>query len=527
MKQSKRILRVFCLLLTLALSVGCLMVFTSCSGKNDSGTGTTPPTQGTNGGTNNDPVKNPDTGDTTEEERYLPAAKDFGEGNNPYEYRMLVTTNSLYQNTYIYDGEGTPKEICDYALWCREKLMLEKYNIELTINNVGSEGYAQLSNNVTAGSADFCQVAMLNGTDSISAAVNGYLLNLNSMDEFNLEASYWDQRIQQEYRINDYLFTLDGDFNYIDDLRTYVVIYNNTAYDSFNYREKYGTPYSLAAEGKWTYAMMMEMIKDISYEVDGNSTMNENDFWGMVSETSVPFYFFLGSGLKFMTNNSGTLSFDGVDDASIWETNYNTLETLMSMASNPDVLIANRDLSGDVWTLASDIFQQNRALFRTTTLSATMRLIDMKDNYGIMPIPAYTEGQDGYYCWVQAGEHRPLTIPRSVADSSKAALASEYLAYHSRYDGGDSLYYAFYDLLAYARLCRTPDDKAMLELVFANKTFDIDAAAKLSGISGKVQNIVSSKNYTTLSSELNSIRSSVTQQVQQFTVDVVTKCPNP
>ena len=520
MKNENRFGRLICLLLVLVLSVGSLSLLSSC--KNDK-----QPTGGTTPG-NATTDRNPDPDPETEEARYKPADKDFGEGtsNGYYDYKMLVTTNYFYQSTYVWDGEGSAREVCDLALFCRQNLMSERYNIQLSIINAGDKAYENLSV-IGMGNPDYCQAAMLTGIDSISAAVNGYLLNLNSMPEFNLEASYWDQRIQKEYLINDYLFTLEGDFNYIDDLRTYVVIYNSTAYNNLEYQDKYGSPYALAAEGKWTYDMMMEMIADISSDVDGNDVMNERDFWGLVSETPAPYYFFLGSGMKFLTNESGTLKFDSAENASVWETNLSALQRLMSMGSNKDVLIADRDLDGDVWATASDIFQQNRALFRTTSLSATMRLLDMKDNYGIMPIPAYTADQDGYYCWVHSNAHFPLSIPKSVTDPSKAALAAEYLAYHSRYDGGDSLYYAFYDLLAYARLCRTPDDKSMLELVFANKTYDIDFAAKLTGIHDKTCEIVGQKNFTAVNSELSKIRNSVTETIRKFTVDVVTKVPNP
>ena len=62
-----------------------------------------------------------------------------------------------------------------------------------------------------------------------------------------------------------------------------------------------------------------------------------------------------------------------------------------------------------------------------------------------------------------------------MGDVDKGAHIAEILCYTSKY-GGDSLYSAFFDLMAHARLCRTVNDVEMLEIVFSNKVYDLDTA---------------------------------------------------
>ncbi len=503
MSKTNHIFKILCLLLVFATVSGSLMMFASCKKEEKPGENQTTET-----------VERESADPGSEEERYRPEDVDL----DGYEYKLLVTTNLMGQSTYIYESEDTPREVCDYALYCRQNLMEEKHGVIMGIINEGNNAYTALTKAVLNNVADYCQGAALDATVWAVAAANGYLVDLRTLNELNLEASYWDQRIQKEFDVNGHLFALEGEYSYIDDLSTYVVIYNDTAYYTYDYYEKYGSPYQLASQGKWTYEMMMTMIKDTSHEVRVDGEMDENDFWGFVSESIVPYYFFLGSGQKYVVNSSEGLSFVAQEDTA-WETNYNILEELMTLCTNEDVIIINRDAvdTGDVWTAASDIFSTNRALFRSTSLSATLRLLNMEDDYGIMPIPNYTKGQAEYYCWTNG---RPFVIPTCVTDLQKASLAIEMISYYSLYDGGDSLNYAFYDLLAFARLCRSPDDVNMLKLVFANKTYDIDYAAGLTNLRNTIHNMALKDEYSALYSSISGLKDSADISIQNFVIQV-------
>ena len=503
MNKTKQFSRLLCILLAMATIVGGLISLASC--KKDRGTNETQPV---------------DTSDTkeidsnSEEARYRPEEVDF----DGYEYKLLVDTNTFGQAYYVYESDDTPREVCDYAIWCRQNMLAEKHGINISIRVAGTNVLSELSVAITAGVSDFCQGATLSPKDLAAAASSGYLRDLNTYDELNLDASYWDQRIQEEFNINGHLFGLTGEYSVQDDLVTMVVIYNDTAYSKYEYYEKYGSPYQLSAEGKWTYEMMMSMIKETSHKVNGDNVMDESDFWGFVTETPAPYYFFLGSGQKYILNNSGTLSFAAQDDTA-WQTNYNILEDMMKMCTNEDVFVANRDAvgKGDVWSIASQIFSTNRALFRSTALSATLRLLDMQDDYGIMPIPKYYEGQADYYCQCSSPA---FVIPTCVSDPHKSALAIEFISYYSLYMGGDSLNYAFYDLLAFARLCRSQDDVNMLKLVFANKTYDIDFAAGFTKIRDEIHTMALENEYSALYSTIAAVKTSANTKIQDFIVNV-------
>ncbi len=460
-----RIISSIALLLLLALAIGNLAACKTNKAPVD--TGTVSDVESTKGG---------------EKEEYDPGTVNYG----GYDYEMLTETNHYHYSLYAYEGDSTPSQVTDVALWYREAQMKEYYGVNLVLNNRGSDketgALATVRNTVGTGQAT-ADVLMLNGENTMVAAQDGLIYDVNTLPNLNLEASYWDQRIQTEYKVGTALYCLDGDFNFADDLATYVVIYNDMLYDKYGYYDTYGSPYELASQGKWTYEKMQLMILDRASDKDGGGEMNENDIWGMISETSLPYYFALGSGEKMLSNKDGEFTLNLLDETR-WNKMQQILTNMMALVINKDTLIAGGAAgnylpnSADLWNVASDVFKYDRALFRTTSLSAVNRLLDMESNYGIMPIPAYEETAPedaAYYCWLQPYLHYPMSFPVSLRDVEQTTEITEIFAYTSKY-GADSLYTAFFDLLSYARLCRTADDVEMLKLVFANKCYDIDQA---------------------------------------------------
>ena len=91
----------------------------------------------------------------------------------------------------------------------------------------------------------------------------------------------------------------------------------------------------------------------------------------------------------------------------------------------------------------------------------------------------------------------------------------EVMSYYSLY-WVDSLNVAFYDLLAYARLCRKPEDEQMLRLVFANKTYDIDRAMDITGAESIIWDISNNQSYDTLSSAFGQIQTSAEEKMKEL-----------
>lgn len=443
-------------------------------------------------------------GDVSEQELYKPEEKDYNRDLKIYS-----------QGNYYYASEtnGYTGEIVDDAVYRRALYMLDTYGVNVLVDSTGN---AQKFADAMDLNTYLCDFTMLKATDSVKLAQQGYFQDLNALNNLNLSASYWDQRIQSEYAIGDKLYFLEGDYTIYDEMRTYVVLYNDTLYSSRGYYDTYGTPYKMVENETWTLEKMMEMSSDMYKDNNDNSVKDENDSYGIVGELTLVYYAFLGSGMKTVTNNNGQLTLTIKDDTA-YSLVYDVLEDTMKIAQSEFVLMPQL-LSGvsDIWTAASDVFENGRALFRTTSLSAANRLGNMSSRFGILPIPAYTENQGGYYCWVSGNNHQPLMIPKTVEDIDTTSEIIETYCYHSKYMASGSLYDAYFEEFRYNKLCRTEDDIKMLDLVFRSKTFDFDQTTGVTGIESAMFAIAKDGLFTTLSSTISSLRGTAQENLNNF-----------
>ena len=477
--MKKKILKRIALLLLL---VTVLSSFASCKNDNgDTSTPTLPPAT-----TASDVEAN--TGETDE---YDPGNVNFG----GYDFKMLVQSNEKHYTLHVYEGTNTPTQVTDTAIWQREHLLKSAYGVNLVmLKPSGDVSLAtMLRNNAGQDSYD---IVMPIAESVFTFAQEDLLLDINKLPNLNLQASYWDQRIQEDYKIMDSLYCIEGDFNFADDLATYVYIYNDFLYNQYGYYDTYGSPYELVSNGGWTVETLKRMIKDKSAET-GEGVWNERDTYGYIAECAVPYYLLHGAGIKQMSNQNGELILN-INDSSTWERIYETLNSVSELVYTEDSIVPGRpgEMTSDgqdfIWSAVSDIFKYDRALFRSTTLSAVIDLQDMKSDYGILPVPNNEEGSTEYYSLIRPDLHYPMTFPSSLTDVDKTTQIAELYAYVSA-NGPDSLRAAFFDVLADARLCRTANDVEMLELVFANKAYDLDDALLVTDLHNAVSNAVAKK----------------------------------
>ena len=260
---------------------------------------------------------------------------------------------------------------------------------------------------------------------------------------------------------------------------------------------------------------MLEMANDMYSDENENQVRDEQDQYGIIGALNLTWCAFLGSGMKIISNNNGNLTLM-IKDSTFYERTYNILEDVMKIAVDEDVLIPQLMQHPDIWTAASDIFENNRALFRATSLSAATRLSNMSAKFGLVPIPAYSEEQGGYYGWVMGDCHTPLAVPFTAKDKETIAEILEAFCYYSRYLDYESLYSAFIEHFRIQKFCETDQDLEMLELIFASKIYDFDHSASITNIADEIWSMTKAQNYSSLASSLTSLRGMAQAKLDEF-----------
>ena len=512
-RMKRKILRSCCLLIALLMLA---LVFVSCAGDDDDGRARETFAE--------------DTLDPNSEEGKLKPTRDFG----GYEFKILAQSNWLYGYHLTYDAEelGYPDMAVNKAVYERQEVMYNNYGIDVIMVSTGSAA-SKLDTAFNAGDY-LCDIVTLSGKESMAVAQKGQLYDINKLDELNLSASYYDQNIQQQYKLGSRLFQIDGDFNYFDELRTASIAYNVDLYNTFHYDEKYGSLYDLVMNKEWTYDIMYEMYKDVGEDVNGDGNYTDADKYGMISETTFPHTILMGSGVFPVSNVDGNLEIV-LQDASVKEQTINILQKVMPTVLENSFL--QYDKSGwssasseaDLATAGSDMFASGKSLFRLCSLSAVTRLISADVNYGMLPVPMYYEDQENYYSECSAAYHYPAGFANNMQpDLETAAAAFEVFSYLSKYMPGDmvSLHEAFFETLSEFRLCKTAEDAEIMRLIFANKVYDVDSALYLCNIKGITWDLVWNNKTTTLASRIDKTIQDNKYAFMLLTMSLDEMCPN-
>lgn len=433
-------------------------------------------------------VTTPEGEEESEQVKNLPEAQDFGGAE-------IIILHDVPQHNVQYfspvEDDGLKSDAVNIAFTNRNAVVESFYKVKLTIKTTNS-----VVEDLKAASAAQTYVAdmcySIAGKSMQLGIPFGIFTDLNTLENLKLDASYYDQRIQEEYNIEGKLFCIEGDFTIQDEMRTHVVGINRTLYEDYGYVEEYGSPYELVRDNKWTIATMLEMSKGRS-DYQGNAAdMTKNSQWSIITEGVFPYVLYLGSGNKIIETENGTWTTSYSD-----QTRVELLERILNYCvenifDNEEVLTADKisdklaNSQGVYFADAKSMFANGQTLFRTSTLSDFTSYRDMEDTFGILPVPMWEENQDGgYFSWCSSEAHCPLYITRFGMNDRLDMVSKvvEGYAYFSKYSGNSAIQTvveAFYENMTYAKLCRTADDYAMLEIIFGNKTFDIDYALNIS-----------------------------------------------
>ena len=352
-----------------------------------------------------------------------------------------------------------------------------------------------------AGSGDY-DFVLPHATTGISAMVtSGSLLDWNTLEYVDFTKPWWNSTMQESLGIAGKVFYASGDI---------VMTWQGMGCYLFNkdYLENYNIDtnmYDLVYEGKWTVDKLLELIKGMAQDLNGDSQMTEVDQYGLLANKGQTVWFQFGCGQhisKLDENNCPVLDMGGERMASVVEKYYNVLysdDTYLNSFSSYDYATGTyRDMliSGRSFLTIYDI----------GGLYSYLREIEF--DFGILPDPKLDEAQEDYYSFCGAGL---IGIPVDTENPERTAMVAEALAYYSY----EYVRPAFFDVVLQNKAVRDEDSYNMLTMMHENKVFDFgfnfDGTA-----SGALNSVVVGRKSTDFASYYASIEDRVNETFRQI-----------
>ena len=393
----------------------------------------------------------------------LPAA-DYG----GYEFRVVTKSEEhnvhwMARDIYAETENGEP---INDAVYYRNKAIEERFNVKI-VEKREKDPYSYANKMIKSGIDDFDVFSggLQDSTEKL--AQEGMLEDLRQMPGVNLSKPWWDQKAEEQMSIDNKLYMTTSDLVIMDEDATWVIMFNKKLIKDLSLDD----PYALVNEGKWTMDKMLEMMKASAKDLNGDGNMNYEDQYGLVSQWSNARYFFNGANEKAARK-------DGSDMPVITlysDRSVNVVEKIIALQSDKSITINADDWTKDfpndtVWDkMQLVIFNTDRSLFYYAGMNRVTLLRTMDTDFGILPPPKYDEQQEGYHVALSVWCSSCVSVPVTIEDKTRTGTILEALTAESRY----TVVPAYYEISLKGKFARDNESRDMLDLIFANRSYDI------------------------------------------------------
>jgi len=393
-----------------------------------------------------------------------------------YEFAFITQGGNAYNIGYLVSDSETGNLIPD-AVYKRNSVLSQKYNITFK-QIVVSDVLSTVRSQVMSGSTEFDLI--IDNTQRLATmAKEDLLLDLNTVERFDMTKSYWDSNAAEQLLIGEQLFFTNCDLN-IQEL-AFVVFFNKQLIKDKNLT----SPYEYMANNEWTLDNWAILATAIYDDVNGNGNQEETDRYSNLYEYYNGRMFLYGTGVRATTNGA-----DGVPRVSLFDTDktvkvYEKCKEVFKGQSSWCINEMSSDAHGftNKWNYARSLFCQDLYLFHYQGAGIIGQFADMESEFGIVPFPKYNSDQENY-CSMYPYNCSMVAMPNTLQgeDLERAANIIEDLNYYSSIDLKD----AWYEKLLKRRYTQDTESEENLELVKNNRVYDIGIYYNFGGIVNKL-----------------------------------------
>lgn len=426
--------------------------------------------------------------------------KDF-EGK---EFTILMTNvDNLAHTWHLIAPEELSGDTLNDAMYDRNKKIEDIYNI--TITGLMSTSVKNDANNAINAGDNTYDAIFTSIYDTYGMAQEGKFYNFYNLPYTDPTAEWWDQSLIRDLTYHDSLYHLTGDISPSTDSRVYTIVFNKDLCSDLGLE----MPYQYVLDGSWTIDRFNEYISDVNNDLNGDGQMNYDDRWGFMSQDGASWMmYFAGGGRVVEKDANGDLSIAFNTERNI-ELATKGLEIAIDESKT---LMANQyvtDHNND-WAAATSWFAAGGSLFRSSVLEPIPRDLRSLDvNFGIVPFPKLDENQDQYYTLAEEYS-RVFSVP-VTADAECSSLILEALSAESV----STVTPAFYDVVLDGKAVRDEESKEMLDIIFANKVFDIGFLGNVANFKTMMLNL-EKQDSTNVTSQFASVLSSAEAALEKI-----------
>ncbi|MBQ7011662.1 MAG: extracellular solute-binding protein [Clostridia bacterium] len=432
--------------------------------------------------------------DTTEPGELLEIPDDTYDG---YVFRIVSCGNlSKAKDANDFGGTEEDTELLEVKKYLR-KITVEEL-LDITIEdenkvkfgscNGSGTGFQTMQKSYSAGSYDY-DFAMIGTYDVAQCAYNGFLSNLHEFENIDLTKSWWDRKIMEQSTFGENLFFATGDIGILDNMITHCIMFNK---DLVKENADLSDPYEMVRNNTWTFDTFFAETLKFGGDLNGDDKLDENDAYGLMLWNDSAYSMLAATKSRVATLNDGLLELTLYNDKTV-----TMFDKYVDVLGSSTSFNYQSGYGSSVWdTMRVAMFDNDQVLYSLTSLYTVPKHRDSDTDFGILPHPRLDEQQEGYSVCVGVQSGMYACIPAFYEDGDRTGAIVEALAYH----GQKILTPAYYEATLQGTYIRDEESGEMLDIMFANRFFDIGLVFKIGGLNSVVMDPVKTKanNFTSL-----------------------------
>ena len=110
-------------------------------------------------------------------------------------------------------------------------------------------------------------------------AQDGMLLEMSSVEDFDLSAPWFDQNATEAFSVSNKVYFTTGDITILNKVCTPSILFNKDMVDKYNLEN----PYELVRNHEWTFDKMVEMAKTVAEINNADDVTSTDNVYGMMA----------------------------------------------------------------------------------------------------------------------------------------------------------------------------------------------------------------------------------------------------
>ncbi len=491
---------VLCLLLALFLAVPLI----GCKGDQKDPGQTEPPAAGTVAPNADDP--------------YVNYPNELGIRN--YEGKKF-TIASVNVDPSSYFVLAAPEDYTGFsvsdAMYGRDQAIYENYGIEIEYvpYETGETLKSALNLSISGGMyvADMINSYLANSILPLFNA--GQLYDINSIPLLNTDNPWWASYFAEGATYRDRLYYAAGMASGGGYFGTVYTMMCNLRLEKDVYLEDGSEMdiFELIQEGNWTLEAMDDIITDYTTNLDADpdiSVYSDRLAFAHMRTAVTAGCHYVAAGGKFSTSDSDGSILVELES----ENSQNIIEKLASIFDKIEDNYNEQAYFNE--NKQVEAFTSGRALFFGNSITYADYLLQMDDDYAIIPCPKYNSSQEEYFSGINIHTSGYLAVPSNIQEPEFVGYTLEMLGYHTYYKVRPMVY----DTILCLRLAKDPRQIKVIDEIYANLYVDLNFINDFAGSASVVENCIldADKNFV---SDYGIVKPAIPLMIDRFEQDLI------